>query len=64
MKSSTFELGLTMSSHEPPKKKSKRDNGLFYLYTECTCVDVMYFVPVGTGAYRMEKHKTYNGHEP
>ena len=29
---------LTMSSQEPPKNKSKRDNGLFYLYNECTCV--------------------------
>ena len=37
---------LTMSSQEQPKKKSKRDNGLFCLYSECTCVDVMYFVPV------------------
>ena len=33
-----------MYSQEPPKKKSKRDNGLFCLYNECTCVDVMYFV--------------------
>ena len=27
-----------MSSQEPPKNKSKRDDGLFYLYNECTCV--------------------------
>ena len=35
-----------MSSQEPPKKKSKRDNGLFCLYIECACVDVMYLVHV------------------
>ena len=52
-----------MSSQEPPKKKSKRDNGLFCLYSERTCVDVMYFVPVCTSAYHMEKHKTHNGCE-
>ena len=49
---------LTMSPQEPRKKKSKRENGLFCLYSECTCVDVMYFVPVCTSAYHMEKHKT------
>ena len=54
---------LTMSSQEPLKKKSKQDNGLFCLYSECTCVDVMYFVPVCTSAYHMDKHKTYNGCE-
>ena len=66
-----------MSSQEPLKKKSKQDNGLFCLYSECTCVDVMYFVPVCTSAYHMDKHayhmdkhayhmdkhKTYNGSE-
>ena len=52
-----------MSSQEPLKKKSKRDNGLFCLYSECTCVDVMYFVPVCTSAYHMEKRKTHNGSE-
>ena len=55
---------LTMSSQEPPEKKFKRDNGLFRLYSECTCMDVMYFVPVYTSAYYMEKHKSYNGSEP
>ena len=54
---------LTMPSQEPLKKKSKQDNGLFCLYSECTCVDVMYFVPVCTSAYHMEKHKTYNDSE-
>ena len=44
-----------MSSRLTPKKKSKRDNGLFCLYSECTCVNVMYFVPVCTSAYHMEK---------
>ena len=29
---------LTMSSEDPPKKKSKRDNALFCVYGECTCV--------------------------
>ena len=48
-----------MPSQEPPKKKSKRDNGLLCVYSECTCVDVMYFVPVCTSAHHMEKHKTY-----
>ena len=42
---------LTMSSQEPPKKKFKRDNGLFCVYSECTCVNVMYFVPACTSAY-------------
>ena len=40
---STFRVyieSLTMSSQEPPKKKSKRENGLFCLYIKCTCVDV------------------------
>ena len=37
---------FTMASKEPPKKKSTRDNGLFCVYSECTCVDVTYFVPV------------------
>ena len=46
------------------KKKSKRDNGLFCLFSKCTCVDVMYFVPVCTCAYHMEKRKTHNGSEP
>ena len=55
---------LTMSSQEQPKNKSKRNNGLFCLHSECTCVDVMYFVPVCTIAYHLEKHKTYNGYEP
>ena len=55
---------LTISSQEPGKKKSKRDNGLFCLYSECTCVGVMYFVPGHTSPYHMEKHKTYNGPEP
>ena len=55
---------LTMSLQERPKKKSKRENGLFCLYSECTCVDVMHFVPVCTSAYHMEKHKTYNGSAP
>ena len=55
---------LTMSSQEPPKKKSKQDDELFCLYSECKCVDVMYFVPVCTNAYHMEKHKTYNGFQP
>ena len=27
-----------MSSKEPPKKKSKRDNELFCVYSKCTCV--------------------------
>ena len=54
---------LTMFSQEPPKKKSKRDNRLFCLYRECTCINVMYFVPVYTSAYHMEKHKTYKGSE-
>ena len=55
-----------MSSQElPKKKKSKRVNGLFCLYNESTCVDVMYFVPVctNTSANRMEKHRAYNGSE-
>ena len=39
--------------------QSKRNNGLFCVYSECTCVDVMYFVLVCTRAYHMEKHKTY-----
>ena len=46
------------------KKISKRDNGLFCLYSECTCVGVMYFVPGHNSPYHMEKHKTYNGTEP
>ena len=41
----------------------KRNNGLFCVYSECTCVDVMYFVLVGTRAYHLSKHKTYNGLE-
>ena len=49
---------LTMYSREPPKKKSKGANGFFCLNSECTCVDVMYFVPVCTSASHMEKHKT------
>ena len=53
----------TMSSQEPPKKKSKRDNRQFCLFSECTCVDVMYFVPVCTSEYHMKKHKTSNGSE-
>ena len=53
-----------MSLQEPPKKKSKRDNRLFCLYGECTCVDVMYFAPVCTSAHNVEKHKTYNSSEP
>ena len=44
-----------MPSQEPPKKKSKRDNGLFCVYSECTFVDVMYFVTVCTSVYHMEK---------
>ena len=50
-----------MPSQDPLKKTSKRDNGLFCVYSECTCVDVMYFVPVcqyASSAYDMEKHKT------
>ena len=46
---------LTMSSQEQPKKKSKRGDGLFCLHSEGTCVEVMYFVPVCTSAYHMEK---------
>ena len=53
-----------MSSQEPPKKKSKRDNGLFCLHSEYSCVDVLQFVPVYTSAYHMEKHKTYYLSEP
>ena len=49
-----------MPSQDPLKKKSKRDNGLFCVYSECTCVDVMYFVPVCTSPYDMETHKTEN----
>ena len=62
---SVYIESLTMSSQEPPKKKSKQDNGLFCLYcnSECARVDVMYFVPVCTSAYHIEKHKTYNGSE-
>ena len=54
---------LKISSQEPPIKESKRDDGLFWLYSECTCVDVMYFVPVCTCAYHIERNKTYNGSE-
>ena len=58
---SAFIFSLTMSSQEPPKQKSKRDYGLFCLYSKCTCVDVMHFVSVCTSAYHMEKNKSYNG---
>jgi len=37
----------------------KRNYGLFCVYSECTCVDVMYCVLVGSRAYHLEKHKTY-----
>ena len=59
LKYSTCNSRFTMSSQEPPKKKSKRDNGPFCLYKVCTCVDVMYFVPVCTSAYHVEKCKTW-----
>ena len=49
---------------KPPKKKSKRDNGLFCVYSECTCVNVMYFLPLCTSDCHKEKHMTYNGSKP
>ena len=45
-----------MSTQEPPKKKFKRDDGLFCLYSERTCVDIMNFVPVCTSAYTIWKN--------
>ena len=53
-----------MSCQEPPKKKSERNNGVFCVYSEFTCVDAMYFVPVRTSAYHMKKQKTEKGSEP
>ena len=53
-----------MSSQQALKKKSKRGNGLFCVYSEYTCVDATYFVPLSTSSYRIEKHKTYNDSEP
>ena len=52
---------LTMSLQEPPKKKSKRDNGLFCLNAHAW---VSLFVPGHTSPYHIEKHKTYNGPQP
>ena len=43
--------------------QSKRNNGLFCVYSECTCVGVMYFVLLGTRAYHSAKHKTHNSLE-
>ena len=45
-----------MSSQEPLKKKSKRDNGLFCFYNECTCVDAMYFVFERAHAQSLKMH--------
>ena len=36
-----------------------RNNGLFCVYSECTCVGVMYLVLVGTRACHLAKHKTW-----
>ena len=43
--------------------QSKRNNGLLCVYSECTCVGVMYFVLLGTRAYHLAKHKTHNSLE-
>ena len=46
---SAFILKVLQSLHKSGrKKKSERDNGLFCVYSECTCVDVVYFVPACT----------------
>ena len=46
---SAFILKVLQSLHKSVrKKKTERDNGLCSVYSECTCVDVMYFVPACT----------------
>ena len=58
---------LTMSSQEPPKKKSKRDNRLFRLYSECTCVDDVFCASIHQRVRTIWKNTRlikYKGSEP
>ena len=55
---SAFILKVLQCLHKNCRKRNPNEIMDYFVCTasECTCVDVMYFVPICTSAYHREKH--------
>ena len=57
---SPFILNVLQCLHKSRRKRNPNEITDYFVFTAIAHVAIMYFVPVCTSAYHMEKHKTYN----